>query len=363
MAQGIRVGVIGAGWPGLRHAEGYQSSGGFEIAAVSDLIPSRRAAFLKQFNVQREFAGYEELLGDAAIEAVSVCLPNHLHAPAVLAALKAGKHVVCETPPALTAAEAKKIAAASAKSGKIVLYAFQRRFGGNEQASQQVVSKGYLGEVSHVRASWMRTRGVPTGTGWYTDQSKSGGGAMLDLGLPMLDLAWSFLGQPQPIGVFAHTGRRLSGSNESAAFDVEDIGFALLRFEGGKSLELAASWAINQPPQMQGTLCRVHGDKGALEVYRSDGPALYQKFGVNHEPKETVLKLPKLIHHAALMRHFRQCIQGQATPIIGPADGLKLMQMMDAIYKSAVTGRSVELKPMPTTQPAVTPPSPPTPDD
>src|SRR5258708_244601 len=112
MAQGIRVGIIGAGWPGRKHAQGYRGAGGVQIAG-----------------------------------------------------------------------EVKKLAAAAAKSGKVLLYAAQRRFGGAEQAAVQALAKGYAGDVYHARASWMRTRGVTSGTGgWFTDKSRSGGGAMIDLG-------------------------------------------------------------------------------------------------------------------------------------------------------------------------------------
>src|SRR5688572_17053713 len=203
MAQATKVGIIGAGWPGRKHAEGYQGAGGFAVVAVADLIPSRRRAVMEQFKVPREYADADALIADKDVEVVSVCLPNHLHLPVTLAALKAGKHVVCETPPALNAAEAKKIAAAAAKYGKTVLYAMQRRFGGNEQAAAQAIEKGYAGNVLHARAAWTRTRGVPSGTGWYADRSKSGGGAMLDLGLHMLDLGWSLLGEPRPLSAFA----------------------------------------------------------------------------------------------------------------------------------------------------------------
>jgi predicted dehydrogenase len=340
MAQATKVGIIGAGWPGRKHAEGYQGAGGFSVVAVADLIPSRRRAVMEQFKVQREYAEAENLIADRDIEVVSVCLPNHLHLPVTLAALKAGKHVVCETPPAISAAEARKIAAAAAKYGKTVLYAMQRRFGGNEQAAKQAVDKGYAGNIAHARASWTRTRGVPTGTGWYTDRVKSGGGAMIDLGLHMLDLAWSLLGQPKPLIAFA-TFPPPAGE---IALAVESAGFALIKFEGGKSLELAASWSLNQPPQQQGAVCRIYGDKGALEVYRAGGPALYRSFGPNGEARETPLKLPRLTHHAAMMRHLRECLLGKATPIVGAEQGVTLMAMVDAIYKSAGAGKSVDVK-------------------
>ena len=345
MAQGIRVGIVGAGWPGVKHAEGYKAAGGFQVAAVADLIPSRRRALLGQFPGAVELADAHAVVDDKMIDVVSVCLPNHLHAPVVTAALKSGKHVVCETPPALSGGEARKMAAAAAKAGKVLLFAAQRRFGGAEQAAVQALGKAYAGDVYHTRASWMRTRGIPTGTGWFTDRAKSGGGAMIDLGVQMLDLAWSLLGQPRPLTVFSLSHQRFRDAAPAGpTYDVEDAGFALVRFEGGKSLELSASWAINQPPRQQGTACRVYGDKGAVEVYTPQGPLLYRGFSPKGEAKETPLKLPKVVHYPAMMRHLKRCIQTGERPVVGPAEGSTLMNIVDAIYKSAETGRSAEVK-------------------
>ena len=164
----IRVGIIGGGWPGQAHAKGYAAAGGFKIAAIADLIPSRREKFLSEHPSAKQFADAGELLAEKDIDAVSVCLPNHLHAPITIAALKAGKHVLCEKPPALNATEAKKIESAATKANKIVMYSVQRRFGGAEQAARQAIDKGYAGEVYHARGTWMRTRGIPIGTGWFT---------------------------------------------------------------------------------------------------------------------------------------------------------------------------------------------------
>lgn len=345
MAQGTKVAILGAGWPGVKHAEGYKAAGGFHIAAVADLIPSRRGALVEQFPGAAELADAQAAIEDKSIDVVSICLPNYLHAPVVTAALKAGKHVVCETPPALSGPEAKKMAAAAAKARKVLLYAAQRRFGGAEQAAVQALGKGYAGDVYHARASWMRTRGIPTGTGWFTDRVKSGGGAMIDLGVQMLDLAWSFLGQPRPLTVFAVSHQRFKDAAPTGPTpDVEDAGFALVRFEGGKSLELSASWAINQPPRQQGTACRVYGDAGAVEVYTPRGPLLYRYFGPKGDAKETPLKLPKVIHYPAMMRHLKRCITAGEKPAVGPAEGTTLMNLMDAIYRSAESGKSAEVK-------------------
>jgi predicted dehydrogenase len=191
----------------------------------------------------------------------------------------------------------------------------------------------------------MRTRGIPVGTGWFPVKEQSGGGALIDIGVHMLDLAWHLLGQPKPASVFAATYHKFADTApKQIKMDVEDSAFALIRFEGGKSLELSASWAFNQPPQQQGTLCRVYGDKAAVDVYTPGGAVIFRNFDGEGKAKSTPLPPPRVAGHAALMRHFRECIVGKATPLIGAKEGVVLMQMIDGIYRSAETGKSVEIK-------------------
>jgi len=345
MAQTIRIGIIGGGWPGKAHARGYQAASGYKLAAVADLIPERRKALMKEFDIAGEFSEARDLLASDEIDAISLCLPNHLHASVAVAALKAGKHVLCEMPPAMTVKEARQIEAGAVKAQKVVLYAAQRRFGGNEQAARQAIGKGYAGTVYHARSAWARTRGIPIGTGWFTDRAKSGGGALIDLGAHVLDLAWFLLGQPRPTSAFGATHRRLGGpAPNEAAGDVEESAFAMVRFEEGKSLELAASWALNQPAHQNGTICRVYGEQGAVDVYTGSGAMMLRSFDAKGESKSTALKPPKTIGHVAMMRHFRECIQGAGAPSLGAKEGVVLMQMLEAIYKSAESGKSVEIK-------------------
>jgi len=337
MGEQIRVGIIGCGWPGAAHARGYLGAGGFKVMAVADLIPDRRKKMMGEFGIAREYSEAKDLIADKELDAISICLPNHLHALAAIAALRAGKHVLCEKPPGISASEARRMDTSAKKNGKVLLYAMQRRFGPHEQSARAAIAKGYLGDVYHIRAAWTRTRGVPVGTGWFNQKEKSGGGAMIDLGFAMLDLAWFLLGQPAPQSAYGMTHRKL------ANFEVEDAGFAMVRFEGGKSLELAASWALNQPPQQNGTACRIHGTAGAIEVYTPNGAVLYRDFDDKGDCKENPLKPPKLIHHVALVRHFKDCIAGRATPEIGGPEGIALMKIVEGIYKSSEKGKSIQL--------------------
>jgi len=343
MAEAIRVGIIGGGWPAAPHG-GYKEAGGFKVIAVADLIPERRQKLIADTGATREYVDAKDLINDKQIDAVSICLPNFLHAPMTIAALKAGKHVMCEKPPAMNVKEAKQIEKAAEKAKKVVMYSVQRRFGGAELAAKQAIEKGYAGEVYHARAAWMRTRGIPIGTGWFTDKARSGGGALIDIGVHMLDLAWHLLGQPKPVSVFGATHQKFQSLvPKKITFDVDDCAFALIRFEGGKTMELATSWALNQPPQQQGGVVRIFGTEGAVDVYSPHGATIYRNFNPKGEAKATPLKQPKVVSHAALMRHFKECIHGRAKPIVGASEGVQLMQMLEGIYKSAATGKSVNL--------------------
>jgi predicted dehydrogenase len=346
MAESIRVGILGAGWPGAAHAKGYKEAGGFKIVAVADLIPERRKKLMSEYGIGREFADAKELLADREIQAVSLCLPRPMHAPMAAAALKAGKHVLCEAPPATSLRETRQMESASTKAGKVLMYALQRRFGGNEQASRQAIDKGYAGDLFHARVSWMRARGIPIGTGWFTTAAQSGGGALLDLGIHMLDLAWHLMGKPRPISAFGATHQKFKEtiSAPPATMDVEDSAFALLKFDGGRTVELSTAWAFNQPPQQQGTVCRLYGEKAALDVYTPSGAQLYRNFDAKGHAKAVPLKPPKLGAYAAMMRHFKDCIHHNTPPSSGAADGVMLMQMIEAIYKSATSGKSVEIR-------------------
>jgi predicted dehydrogenase len=344
MSQSLRVGIIGGGWPGTAHARGYAAAGGFKIVAVADLIPERRKTIMTEFGATKEFADASELLKDKEIDVVSICLPNSLHAPFTIEALRRGKHVLCEKPPAIDAKQARRMAHAAESNKKVLLYGFQRRFGASEQAASQAITKGFIGDAYHARAVWTRTRGIPIGTGWFTNKEKSGGGALIDIGVHMLDLAWHLLGQPTPTSVFGVTHHRFKDLvPPDLNYNVDDAAFALVRFENGKSLELATSWALNQPPSQNGTVCRIYGSQGAVEVYTPSGSVLYRNFTVKGESKETPLKGPRVTGHAALMRHFRQCILGAATPIIGGPQGLRLMQMLEGIYKSSESAKSITI--------------------
>ena len=336
MKQQVRLALIGAGATGRAHGAGAAAAGGFKLAAVVDPIAERLDAAAKQFGATQAIGSADAIWGDTNIDAVCLCVPTQHHADMAIAALKAGKHVLCECPPGPSTKDATAIAKAAEKANRTVLYSAVRRFGAAEQSARQAIEKGYAGPIYHARLSATRTRGVPHGTGWYHDATQSGGGALIDLGLPMLDLAMHLMSPAKIVRVAAVAHQPL------LKLGVEEMGSALFQLDTGASIELTAAWAINQPPNQIGTTCRLSGEAGAIDVYTPAGPMLYRGFE-SKAVKQTELKQPKVAGHAAMFRHFRECIYGEAKPSVGPADGVLWMQLAKAIYKSISTHKTVEL--------------------
>jgi len=356
MGETMRVGILGAGGGGVAHGRGYVQAGGFRVEGVCDLIPARTTAFVKEFAGSREFESIEAMLKDPGIDVVSVCLPTDLHALWAVKALRAGKHVVVESPPALDVKGTRAmVRAAETATGKttdkskpgaprVLLPAFPRHYGGHEMAARQAVEKGYVGTPMTARATWFRPMGVPQGartlkeaSGWYTDPARSGGGALMDLGVHALEVAWGLLGYAKPETVLAVEQRGLT------KLGVEEGMTLLVRLEGGKSLELAVAWAVHLPPAQYGVGCRVSGDAGAVEVYTAQGLMLYR--GEPGKPKVTALKGPKVTHYPAMMRELKALAGGKVEERMGPARrALGVMQIVEAGYRSVKSGRSVEVK-------------------
>src|SRR5207248_9326501 len=136
--------------------------------ACADADADRLTTFEETYNPGATFSDYHRFLADSATDAVIVCLPNYLHFPVCLAVLEAGKHVLCEKPPTLNAAEMKVLRDEAAKRKLIYFFGRQFRFAPAVRAARDVVAEGKLGKVYRSRATWVRSRGIPPGIGsWF----------------------------------------------------------------------------------------------------------------------------------------------------------------------------------------------------
>ncbi|MGC4033080.1 MAG: Gfo/Idh/MocA family oxidoreductase [Tepidisphaeraceae bacterium] len=335
MAQPLRLAVAGLGASGRAHAQA-AAAGGFKLVGVADLIPERLSSVAGPANVALAVDEAMTLATNSNVDALCICLPTHLHVPIATAALKLGKAVMIELPPAPTSKDAKTLAKAAEKAGKPLVYSAVRRFGAAEQSARQAIDKGYVGPVYHARLTALRTRGIPQGTGWYHDKEKTGGGAVVDLALPLIDLLNYLIGPAKPQTVYAVAHDRLT------KLPVEEAASVLIKFDTGASAEVSVAWALNQPPGQAGVVCRLSGEVGAVDVYTPQGPVVYRSFEKG-QPKATPLKQPKVAGYDAMLRQFRAQILGEASALPGPTEGVAMMGLAEAIYKSVATGRAVEV--------------------
>ncbi|MGZ4985219.1 MAG: Gfo/Idh/MocA family protein, partial [Chthoniobacterales bacterium] len=244
----INLGVIGAGWPGQQHARVMQAIPDARLFGCADLDETRRKDFKTTYRPKKCFSDYHDLLKESDLHAAIICLPNFLHFPASLAALEAGKHVFCEKPPTMNAAEMKVLQEVADKHGLVYFFGRQFRFTPAMRAAKKLVDDGRLGKIYHAKATWVRSRGIPQGLGgWFTEKKRSGGGALIDIGVHALDSVWYLMGTPRPVSVSAQVYRNFAQLVRDPIFDVEDAAYAFIRFENGAVVHLETSWAGNLP--------------------------------------------------------------------------------------------------------------------
>ena len=201
MSEKLKIGIIGCGgiaegkhFPALSH----QSSRA-EMVAFCDLIPERAEKAAKQYGTPdaRVYTDYRELLAEKEIEVVHVLTPNVSHCELTVAALEAGKHVMCEKPMAATTSDAQKMLDAQKKSGKLLTIGYQNRYRQDSQVLKKMCEAGQLGEIYYARAQAIRRRGVPT-WGVFPNKALQGGGPLIDIGTHTLDLTLWMMDNYEP---------------------------------------------------------------------------------------------------------------------------------------------------------------------
>src|ERR1700752_2025702 len=215
------------------------------------------------------------MLADQSLQAVVISLPNSLHFPATLKALQAGKHVLCEKPPTLNAEQMRQLRNEADSRGLIYFFGRQMRFSGSVQTARRAVAERRLGEIYFAKTMWVRARGTPGGVdGWFTDRSRAGGGALIDLGVHAIDAAWYLMGNPKPRTVSAQTYQKFPQLVRTPVFDVEDNAYGMIRFENGATLLFKVCWAANLMEDIPVSAkygraflsTSVYGPRGSLKV-------------------------------------------------------------------------------------------------
>ena len=352
MGKPVGIALIGTGYIAQRtHLPAYQKmqdEGLIRLIAVCDVHDASAQAAAQKFGALHVSTDYTQMLEMDKVDAVDVCTPNYLHKQPVLASFAAGKHVICEKPLAINAAEGEAMVAAGKAAGKKFQVAFNLRFGSGPQAVKRFIDDGKLGEIYYARAHALRRRGIP-GWGSFTQKDKQGGGPLIDIGAHILDLTLWLMGSPEPISVTGQTyvkfGTRrdvlgLRGQWDPKTYSVEDFAAGFIRFANGAALSLESSFAANLAEDQFHT--HLFGTEGgaflepandaATRLFREESGALTDTTPVFLPPIQTV---------DAELRAFVQAIADD-TPVPVPAEeALRVTRILDALYLSAETGREV----------------------
>ncbi|HNS47996.1 MAG TPA: Gfo/Idh/MocA family oxidoreductase [bacterium] len=353
MSDVLKVGVIGAG--GIAqggHIPSFQKQPGVEVAAVADPNEAKLGEVVRKFQIGRSYRDYRDLLKEKDIKAVSICSPNFLHREQALAALKAGKHVLCEKPVAMNTAETEEILATARETGLKFMVGFPNRFSATSVFLKKLVEAGQLGEIYFARTGWIRRRGIPGLGGWFTTKSLSGGGPMIDIGVHMLDKAYWLMGAPRPVSVSGVTFQKFAevatdggwppahtrlGDNFEGTFDVEDLAAAFVRFENGAVLSLEVSWAANAEANRYwhffGTRAGVREDFSGLKLFGEHS-------GIQ---TDTTPSLRDTSLFDEEMKSFLEAVRKDKPVLTTPAEILGVSRIIEGIYRSAAAGAEVKL--------------------
>ncbi|QCC57638.1 Gfo/Idh/MocA family oxidoreductase [Natrinema thermotolerans] len=353
---GIGVGVVGLGGMGTLHARSVRDLGA-EVVAGADLVPEQRDRFAEEFGA-RTYETHDDLLEDEAVDAVIVTTPNRFHEPIAVAALEADCDVLVEKPLAHTLESAERIAEAAARADGICMVGFHNRHAASMAMFDEQHARGRFGDLTHVEADYVRRRGVPGPGSWFTDSELAGGGALLDIGVHALDLALYALDFPDIAEVSGVTRTTFGTSEEYAdpegfgdnwdaeaeTYEVDDSVSAFIRTDDGRTISLEAAWATNREESMdfkvRGTAAGAQFDIGDtnLRILES-GTA-----GADHYTDVDMTGDSAMTGYAEQDAQFLDAVSSGTTPESNTVEeALTVQRVIDAIYRSSESGRSVTL--------------------
>ncbi|HRY55919.1 MAG TPA: Gfo/Idh/MocA family oxidoreductase [Spirochaetia bacterium] len=358
----IKIGIVGAGGMARYHVPGFRAAGA-EVVALADPVPEARAKAAAAYGVAETYAGLPEMLAARPeLDAVSILTPNKFHLPLALAALGAGKHVFCEKPPALNAADAAAMAAAAKAAGRRLQFNFNNRARPESVAMMGYIRSGEVGRINSAQAVWCRRYGVPGFGGWFTDKSVSGGGPVIDL-LHMLDLVLYFMGYPEPEWVLAQTFSDFIDNHDfrgpwgipdvpGGKIDVEAACHGFVRFKTGQVVMVRSSWAEMtereivqasfQGTKAGGLVQRLFARDG-IDATSTDRCELYTVEHGRHVDRRIQVPQDESMGRLASAGNFVRVLEGKEEPLNTPDQAVKLMRIVDALYASSAQGRPVQL--------------------
>jgi predicted dehydrogenase len=327
----VRVGILGTG--GIVrdfHLPALLADPRARVVALGNLHPASLEALARAYRIEKTATDFERLAQDPEIDAVVNALPNYLHAPVSIRMLQAGKHVLCEKPMAMTAAEAQAMVTAAESARRLLMVAHVWRSHPQVRWLRDVVGSGRLGKVFKVKAHAVVAGRGPRTDSWFVEPKFAGGGALTDVGIHSIDLlSFLFGDRLEPVNVSAQLG------NHFQRLAVEDTADMRVEFAGGLVAEIEAGWYH----------CHAQAPHGAIELFGTEGSArtmpaqlrcrvegvggtFTPAFPSEHPDADASV-------YAAQMSHFLDCVLGKSAPVCDGRQGLWDVTLLEAAYTAA----------------------------
>ncbi len=342
----LEIGIAGLRM-GCDHIDGYLTHPNAKIKAICDISPEVLERVGNKYGVDSRYTSYEEMIAKENLDVVSIATPNRFHKDMTMLALDNGAHVLCEKPIGMNAEEAIAMHRKSEETGKRLMVNYSYRFIPQSVALKQRIDAGLVGDIYSASCHWLRNiSGFSQFGGWFGKKSMSGGGVLIDIGVHCLDKVLWLMDFPEVESVTASTHdyvcqkvAKASGSD----FDVEDTVEAFVKFANNASLMIQVSWAANI---LESNLIefRLLGEKeGLLEQninqgYTFNAKTFYESNGISY-----TLNIDDVSQdlYPTSMYYFLDKIIKDEPHMADGTEAIKIMQLIDAIYESAETGKPI----------------------
>ena len=353
----IKIGIVGCGGiANNKHLPAIKKNGNYEIVAFCDIVKEKAIEAKEKYGTEdaRVYTDYSELVKETDIEAVYVLTPNKSHAAISVAAMKSGKHVMCEKPMAKSYADAKLMLDTAKETGKLLTIGYQNRYRQDSKYLKMACDNGDLGEIYYARAHAVRRRAVPT-WGVFLNEEEQGGGPLIDIGTHALDLTLWMMNNYEAESVTGSVYRKLAdqtdqgnafGDWDPKEFTVEDAAIGFVKMKNGATIHLEASWALNtlEVDEAKTSLCgtkagadmkdglrinRVQYNKQCVEKpdLGSGGVAFFT--GQSEDAPDIEQRI------------FYNAITKGEDLVVKPEQAIVVTRILEAIYESARTGKTV----------------------
>jgi len=353
----VNIGIVGCGGiANAKHLPALKNIEEVRLTAFCDIIPERAEKAAKEFGTEKAavYKDYRKLLEDKTIDVVHVLTPNREHCEITVAALEAGKHVMCEKPMAKTYADARKMLEAAERTGKKLTIGYQNRFREDSRFLKAACERGDLGEIYFAKAHAIRRRAVPT-WGVFLDEEEQGGGPLIDIGTHALDLTLWMMNNYAPKSVMGSVYKKLNGNGncgnafgpwEPSKYTVEDSAFGFVTMKNGATIVLESSWALNTLDigEAMTTLCGTKAGadmKDGLRINGDDFGRLFTK-----KPSLGADGVDFYSGHSAApqdieARTWIDAVLYDKPLVVKPEQAIVVTRVLEAIYESAKTGKLI----------------------